>query len=186
MARTTQYTIHMLLPSLRNTQYQRGHNPHNDVPSFWSPCGLVCLTEDSSATFGGIHQSKGNQYVLIEMVKGRAWENAECAHSENENYPTLAFDDKIILRHVKDVRPASLCLSLISSFAYEVLGWLTRLLPILQNLWGEGMRLLFLFLQVYIRGQFVKVIRHALSCRQRHSYFVGAECEFIAWYQKFC
>ena len=83
----------MLLPSLRNTQYQRGHNPHNDVPSFWSPCGLMCLTEDSSATFGGIHQSKGNQYVLIEMVKGRAGENVESAHSAylnvcDEDYPT--------------------------------------------------------------------------------------------------
>ena len=51
MARAVQYTIHMLLPSLRNTQYQRGHNPHNDVPSFWSPCGLMCLTEDSLAIF---------------------------------------------------------------------------------------------------------------------------------------
>ena len=108
----TQYTIHMLLPGLRNIQYQRGHNPHNDVPSFWSPCGLMCLTEDSSATFGGIHQSKGNQYVLIEMVKGRAGENVESAHSENENYPTLAFDDKIMLRHAKDMRQASLWLSL--------------------------------------------------------------------------
>ena len=106
-ARTTQYTIHMLLPSLRNTQYQRGHNPHNDVPSFWSPCGLVCLTEDSSATFGGIHQSKGNQYVLIEMVKGRA-RGVRYLNVCDENYPTLAFDDKIMLNHAKDLRPVSL------------------------------------------------------------------------------
>ena len=114
------YTIHMLLPSLRNTQYQRGHNPHNDVPSFWSPCGLMCLTEDSSATFGGIHQSKGNQYVLIEMVKGRA-RGVRYLNVCDENYPTLAFDDKIMLNHAKDLRPVSLWLSLLSSFAYEVL-----------------------------------------------------------------
>ena len=120
LVRTTQYTPHMLLPSLRNTQYQRGHNPHNDVPSFWSPCGLMCLTEDSSATFGGIHQSKGNQYVLIEMVKGRA-RGVRYLNVCDENYPTLAFDDKIMLNHAKDLRPVSLWLSLLSSFAYEVL-----------------------------------------------------------------
>ena len=99
----------------------------------------VSLTEDSSASTEGIHQSKGNQNALIEIVKGRAGENAESAHSAylnicDENYPTLAFGDKIILRHIKDVRPASLCLSLISSFAYEVLAWLTSLLLIVQNL----------------------------------------------------
>ena len=73
------------------------------------------------------------------MVKGRAGENVESAHSAylnicDGNYATLAFDDKIMLRHAKDVRPASLCLSLISFFAYEVLAWLTRLLLILQHL----------------------------------------------------
>ena len=144
--------MHMLRPGLHNTQYTcngRGYAIHSirgdtipqRCPSFWSPCGLdgVSLTEDSSATFGGIHQSKGNRYVLIEMVRGRAGENADSAHSAylnicDENFPTLAFGEKIILRHVKDVRPASLCLSLISSFAYEVLAWLTRLWLILQHL----------------------------------------------------
>ena len=72
MARTTQYTIHMLLPSLRNTQYQRGHNPHNDVPSFWSPCGLMCLTEDSSATFGGIrHESSVKRESICAHWNGQ-------------------------------------------------------------------------------------------------------------------
>ena len=84
----------------------------------------------------------------------------------DENYRTLSFDDKIILRHTNDVRPASLSLefSLISSFAYEILAWLTRLLLILSHLWWEGMRLLRLFLQMYTRRRLVKDIRHAFSC----------------------
>ena len=66
------YAIHMLLPSLRNTQYQRGHNPHNDVPSFWSPCGLMCLTEDSLATFGGIrHESSVKRESICAHWNGQ-------------------------------------------------------------------------------------------------------------------
>ena len=118
----------MLWPGLHNTHVIARPTQYTVLEGTQSPqrCPLllvamwpdVSLTEDSSASTEGIHQSKGNQNALIEIVKGRAGENAESAHSAylnicDENYPTLAFGDKIILRHIKDVRPASLCLSLI-------------------------------------------------------------------------
>ena len=69
--------------------------------------------------------------MLIEMVKGRAGENVDLADSAylnvcDENHPTLAFDDKIMLNHAKDLRPASLFGSLSALFFCLRSPWLAH------------------------------------------------------------
>ena len=77
------------------------------------------------------------------------------APSERSSSSGTSTPARSVLRSLSLSLSLSLWLSLIYSFAYEVFAWLTRLLLILQHLWGEGMRLLFLFLQMYTRGKAV-------------------------------
>ena len=105
----TQYTIkHMLWPGLNNTQYTcycqacAIHSIRGDtIPTTMSPpsgrhvawCVSLKILWPLLEAFVTSRQSKGNQYVLIEMLKGRAGENVESAHSAylnvcDEDYPT--------------------------------------------------------------------------------------------------